>query len=95
MNVTHFPWPLDETCSKYTVTFGSNIPVRIISVTNTDPDPYDPYVFGPPGSGPVITRYGSESLSRSFYQQAKIGRKTLIPTFDDIFEKLCKCSFKK
>ncbi len=48
MNVTHFPWPLDETCSKYTVTFGSNIPVRLISMTNTvagmflglpDPDP--------------------------------------------------------
>jgi hypothetical protein len=32
-----------------------------------DPDPQDPYVFGPPGSG-------------SFYSQAKIVRKTLIPT---------------
>jgi hypothetical protein len=29
----------------------------------------DPYVFGPPGSG-----------SRTFYHQAKIVRKTLIPT---------------
>ena len=29
LNVTHFPWPLDDTCSKYTVTFGKNIPVRI------------------------------------------------------------------
>lgn len=27
LNVTHFPWPLDETCNKYTVTFGRNIPV--------------------------------------------------------------------
>ncbi len=33
--MTHFPWPLDETCSKYTVTFGSNIPVCLISMTNT------------------------------------------------------------
>jgi hypothetical protein len=38
---------------------------------NPDPDPSDPYVFGPPGSG---------SGSGSFYQQAKTGRKTLIPT---------------
>ncbi len=33
------------------------------------PDPPDPHLFGPPGSG-----------SRSFYHQAKIVRKTLIPT---------------
>jgi hypothetical protein len=33
-----------------------------------DPDPPDPHVFGPPGSG-------------SFYHHAKIVRKTLIPTF--------------
>ncbi len=32
-----------------------------------DPDPSDPHVFGPPGSG-------------SFYQPAKIVRKTLILT---------------
>ncbi len=38
-----------------------------ISVADPDPDPSDPYVFGPPGSG-------------SFYNQAKIVRKTLIPT---------------
>jgi hypothetical protein len=41
-----------------------------------DPDPPDPHVFGPPGSGSISQRYGSES----FYQQAKIARKTLIPT---------------
>ena len=35
------------------------------SVRDPDPDPEDPHVFGPPGS---------------FYQQAKIVRKTLIPT---------------
>jgi hypothetical protein len=36
------------------------------------------HVFGPPGyrSGSIYTRYGSGS----FYQQAKIVRKTLIPT---------------
>jgi hypothetical protein len=41
-----------------------------VSVPDPDlnPDP-DPYVFGPPGSG-----------SGSFYQQAEIARKTLIPT---------------
>jgi hypothetical protein len=32
-----------------------------------DPDPSDPFVFGPPESG-------------SLYHQAKIVRKTLIPT---------------
>ncbi len=41
--------------------------VVISSVADSDPDPSDPYVFGPPGSG-------------SFYHQAKIVRKTLIPT---------------
>jgi hypothetical protein len=38
-----------------------------------DPDPQDPYVFGPPG-------YGSGSGSGSFYNQAKMERKTLFPT---------------
>ncbi len=40
----------------------------------------DAYVFGPPGSGSASQRYGSGSGSRSFYHQAKIVRKTLIPT---------------
>jgi hypothetical protein len=31
-----------------------------------------PYVFGPPGSGSISTRYGSD--------KAKLVRKTLIPT---------------
>ncbi len=43
-----------------------------------DPDPSDPYVFGPPGSGSISQRYGSGS--GSFYHQAKIVRKALIPT---------------
>jgi hypothetical protein len=42
------------------------------------PDPPDPHVFGPPGSGSTSQRYGSGS--GSFYHQAKIVRKTLIPT---------------
>ncbi len=41
-----------------------------------DPDPGNPYVFGPPGSGSFSKRYGSGS----FYHQTKIVRKTLIPT---------------
>jgi hypothetical protein len=57
-------------------------------VRGTDPDPpsikqnskktsvADPDVFGPPGSGSISQRYGSGS----FYHQAKIVRKTLIPT---------------
>ncbi len=38
--------------------------------------------FGPPGSGSgsISQRYGSGSGSGSFYHQAKIVRKTLIPT---------------
>jgi hypothetical protein len=38
----------------------------------------DPPVFGPPGSGSTSQRHGSGS--GSFYQYAKIVRKTLIPT---------------
>ncbi len=56
-----------------------------------DPDPSDPYVFGPPGS--VSQRSGTGSV----YHQAKIARKTL---FCDIFLtfylwKWCKCTFKR
>ena len=55
-----------------------------ISVPEQDPHPdsKDPYVFGPPGSGSrsISTRYGSGFGSGSFYNQAKIVRKTLIPT---------------
>jgi hypothetical protein len=47
-----------------------------------DPDPPDPHVFGPPGSGSgsISQRYGPVSGSGSFYHQAKKVRKTLIPT---------------
>jgi hypothetical protein len=41
-----------------------------------DPDPPDPHVFGPPGSGSPSQRYGSGSCSGSgsFYHHAKIGK---------------------
>ena len=48
------------------------------SVADTNLDPPDPHVFGPPGSGSgsISQSYGSGS----FYHKAKIVRKTLIPT---------------
>jgi hypothetical protein len=54
--------------------FGNNLsmPMSIyvyFSVADPDPNPPDPRVFGPPGSG-----------SGSFYYHAKIVRKALIPT---------------
>jgi hypothetical protein len=79
--------------------------------SRTDPDPPDPYVFGPPGSGSGSTgqKYGSGSGScsgsgsgsASSYHQAKIVRKNFdsrcFVTFFDffIFEKLCKCTSKE
>jgi hypothetical protein len=55
---------------------------RFFDVGNSvaDPDPPDPHVFGPPGSGSISQRYGSGSGSGSFYHQAKKIKKTLIPT---------------
>jgi hypothetical protein len=58
-------------------------------------------VFGSPGSGTCSSSTRCGSGSGSLYNQAKIVRKTLIPTvlwlflWLFIFEKLCKCSFKK
>ncbi len=52
-------------------------------VADPDPEPSDPYVFGPPGS--ISQGYGSGSGSGSFYHQAKMVRKTLIPMFCDFF----------
>ncbi len=53
----------------------TGIKVSLIESSGADPDPY---VLGPPGSGSgfISTRYGSGS----FYNQAEIVRKTLIPT---------------
>jgi hypothetical protein len=44
-------------------------------VADPNPDPPDPHVFEPPGSGSISQRYGSGS----FYHHAKIVRKTLVP----------------
>jgi hypothetical protein len=57
----------------YQISFFGEISCEKISVA--DPDPH---VFGPPGSGSISQRYGSES--GSFYHQAKIVRKTMILT---------------
>jgi hypothetical protein len=76
----------------------------VSSVLDPNPDPPDPHVFGPPGSGSISTcqRYGSRSgsCSGSFYHHAKIVRKPWFLLFCDsfllfIFEKRCKCTFKK
>jgi hypothetical protein len=56
-------------------TFGDFVTI-LTSVA--DPDPSDPFDFGPPGSGSISQRHGSRS--ESFHHQAKIVRKTLIPT---------------
>ncbi len=54
-------------------------PIKKKKICVPDPDPPDPHVFGPPGSRcrAISQRYGSGS----FYQQDKIVRKILIPTF--------------
>jgi hypothetical protein len=64
-------------------TFRYGIRVPVCSVSDPDPDPQDPYVFWPPGSGSISQRY--ESGSESFYHQAKIVRKHLFLLFCDIF----------
>jgi hypothetical protein len=55
------------------------------SVSDPNPDPPDSHVFGSPGSGSIIQSFGSGS----FYNSAKIVRKTLISTV------LCKKTFLK
>ncbi len=49
--------------------------VWMLSPFTSVPDPPDPHVFGPPGSGSISQRYGSGS--GSFYDQAKIVRKNI------------------
>ncbi len=51
----------------------------VISVPDPNPDPPDPHVIGPPGSVSFSQWYGPGSGFWSFYHQAKIGGKTLIP----------------
>ncbi len=47
----------------------------IESVLNPDPNPPDPHVFEPPGSGPISQRYGSGSGSGSFHHPSIIKQK--------------------
>jgi hypothetical protein len=60
-------------------------PILLVKSSVSDPDPPDPHVVGPPGSGSSSQSYGSGtgsvsgSGSGSFYHQAKIVRKSLIP----------------
>ncbi len=62
------------------------VPPVQCSVEDPDPnpDPPDPLVFEPPGSGSgsISQRYGSGSGSEYgfYFHQAKVVRKTLIPT---------------
>jgi hypothetical protein len=49
------------------------------SVADPNPDPSNPYVFGPPGFGSVFISQRHGSRSGSFYHQATKVRKTLIP----------------
>jgi hypothetical protein len=57
--------------------------IQLAAGSVADPDPPDPHVFGPPGSGSGFTSQmygsgsGSCSGSGSFYLHAKIIRKTL------------------
>ena len=54
-----------------------NCALSSVADPNPNLDSPDPHVFGPPGSGSISQRYGPGS--GSFYHQAKIVRKTLIP----------------
>jgi hypothetical protein len=51
---------------------------KLIVSSVADPDPLDPHVFGPPGSGSISQRYGCGS--GYFYYKEKIVRKTLFST---------------
>jgi hypothetical protein len=66
-------WMFKRICNifSFTVSFITSV---------ADPDPPDPHVFGPPGSGSISQRYGSESGFRSglFCHHAKTVTKTLI-----------------
>ncbi len=67
--------------SRRSSTCSTSSPFTKVPVSSVPyPDPPDPHVFGPPGSGSGSTtqRYGSGS--GSFYHHAKIERKTLIPS---------------
>ncbi len=87
---TRYMWLLIEECRWLQTGLRIRIRIRIHGIHR--------YVFGPPGSGSSYQRYGSGS--GSFYQQAKIVRKTFLPAvfvtslWPFIFEKCCKCTLK-
>ncbi len=87
----HLNHPCQGTSSSLYAIPDSRIAQFTTFYTNVgDPDP-DPYDFGPPGSGyePLTNGSGSvtmnnESGSGSFYLQAKMVRKPLIPTLSGL-----------
>jgi hypothetical protein len=70
----------------------------ILKISVADPDPSDPYVFGPPGSGyrAISQRLGGMDpySDPSIIKQKKV-RKTLIPTFCDFLKNYVYVPFKK
>jgi hypothetical protein len=59
---------------------GAEIVFVASSVADPNPDPSDPYGFGPPGSGSRSISQRRRSGSGSFYHQAKVVRNTFFPT---------------
>ncbi len=64
--------------------FFRHIKLSLFLFSVLEPDPYDPYDFGPPGSGsvPVIYLHGSVY----FHQHEKKFRKNFISTFVIIYD---------
>jgi hypothetical protein len=46
-----------------------------LEISAGDPDPEDPHVFGPPGSGSISQKYGSDSGSFPFLKKVLKGLK--------------------
>ncbi len=73
------PWKSATSCDSWVYTRQNHEKFRdfvYVKISVADPDPLDPHVFGPPGSGSTSQMYGSGS----FYHHANIESKTLIPT---------------
>ncbi len=70
---------------------------------NPDPDPTDPHIFGPPGSGSISQRYGIRirllirirNLLSCKNSKKNLDSYYFVILFDFfIFEKWCKCTLK-
>ncbi len=48
---------------------------KLLKISVGDPDPQDPHVFGPSGSGSISQRYGSGSESFPFLMKVLSGLK--------------------